>query len=540
MTNVADWLLYNARIWTGEAELPWAQALAVRGERIVAVGADEEVKKLAGENTTCVDAGGKLVLPGFIDNHTHFLIGGFQLLSLDLRAVSCKKEFIAAVRQRAAQLPVGAVLGGGGWSNDQWAQTDLPHRSWVDSFTLERPVFLHRSDLHIAFANSAALRLAGIDKNTPDPVGGQILRDEDSGEPTGILKDNAVKLLQEKLPAPSPEEYDQALQAAMDCALRSGVTSVQDVTAWRDWLDWECMLRFQKKQALSVRIYARTQIHEWEKQPQLRQSGFVDDVWLRLGGIKGFVDGSLGSGTAYMCEPYDDAPETCGLLTEQMLPEGIMKERLAASDRAGLAASLHAIGDKANQLLLDIFEEVEAENGPRDRRFRIEHAQHLRREDIGRMARLGVLASVQPGHVADDGCWAEKRIGEKRCRMTYAFRSLLEAGVPLSFGTDWPVVPLDPFQGIYTAVTRQTLDGKHPGGWVPEEKLTLEDALRAYTLGGAYAEFSEQEKGSLKVGKLADLVMVSQDIFQVPVDDLPKTKVLLTMVGGQVRYCAEE
>ena len=289
-----------------------------------------------------------------------------------------------------------------------------------------------------------------------------------------------------------------------------------------------------------MRIYARTQIHEWEKQLQLRQDGFADDAWLRLGGLKGFVDGSLGSGTAYMCEPYDDAPETCGLLTEQMLPEGIMKERLAAADRAGLAASLHAIGDKANQLLLDIFEEVEAENGPRDRRFRIEHAQHLRREDIGRMARLGVLASVQPGHVADDGCWAEKRIGAERCRTTYAFRSLLEAGVPLSFGTDWPVVPLDPFQGIYTAVTRRTLDGRYPNGWVPEEKLKLEDAVRAYTVGGAYAEFSEQEKGSLKAGKLADLVMVSQDIFQVPVDELPQTKVLLTMVGGQVRYCAEE
>ena len=228
------------------------------------------------------------------------------------------------------------------------------------------------------------------------------------------------------------------------------------------------------------------------------------------------------------------------MLTEQMLPEGIMKERLVAADRVGLAASLHAIGDKANQLLLDIFEEVEAENGPRDRRFRIEHAQHLRREDIKRMARLGVLASVQPGHVADDGCWAEKRIGAARCRTTYAFRSLLEAGVPLSFGTDWPVVPLDPFQGIYTAITRRTLDGRYPEGWVPEEKLTLEDALRAYTLGGAYAEFSEQEKGSLKAGKLADLVMVSQDVFQVPVDELPKTKALLTMVGGQVRYCAEE
>ena len=245
MTNAADWLIYNARIWTGE-EATWAQALAVSGERIVAVGTDEEIKNLADASTNCVDAGGKLVLPGFIDNHTHFLIGGFQLLSLDLRTVTCKEEFIEAVRRRAAELPDGAVLGGGGWSNDQWTQTDLPHRSWVDSFTLGRPVFLHRSDLHIAFANSVALRLAGIDRNTPDPVGGQILRDGNTGEPTGILKDNAVKLLQEKLPAPSPEEYDQALQAAMDCALRSGVTSVQDVTAWRDWLDWECMLRFQK------------------------------------------------------------------------------------------------------------------------------------------------------------------------------------------------------------------------------------------------------------------------------------------------------
>lgn len=531
-----DCIIINARIWTGESGYPHAQAIAIKDRRIMAIGTNEQIQALASWQTKLLDAAGNFVLPGFIDNHTHFMLGGFQLCSLDLRQVGSKEAFIQAIAARAVSSANGQWLTGGGWNNDQWTQPQMPVKEWIDVFTADIPVYLARSDLHIGFVNSAALRLAGIDANTSNPSGGVIDRHPDTGEPTGILKDQAIKLVQRCIPEPSKDYYDQAMEAALLHAGKMGITSVQDITAWQDWKDWETFVRFQQDHKLTVRIYARTQISEWEKQLALKEQGFAQDDWLRLGGVKGFVDGSLGSGTAFMARPYDDAPSSCGLLADQMFPEGIMQQRIAAADQAGLPVSVHAIGDQANHVLLDIFEAVIQENGPKDRRFRIEHAQHLLPEDIRRMARLGVLASVQPGHVFEDGCWAAKRIGEERCRTTYAFRSLLNAGVPLSFGTDWPVVPLNPFQGIYTAMTRHTQDGRHPGGWVPEQKLTMDCCLQAYTGGGAYAEFAETHKGSLRVGKLADLILVSRDVLAAEPEELRTTRVLWTMAGGKMVY----
>lgn len=531
-----DVLIRNARIWTGDPSLPYAEAMAIQGDRIVAIGTAEQVKAVSFGAAKVLDAEGHWVLPGFIDNHTHLLLGGFQLLSLDLRSASSKETFIQSIANQAAQSIPGTWITGGGWNNDQWTQPTAPVSEWIDSFTTLLPVYLTRSDLHIAFANRAALRLAGIGKNTADPLGGVIERDPYTGEPTGILKDNAMKLVQQYIPQPTQQHYDAALRAAMQHAARLGITSVQDITAWTDWQEWETLRRFQERQQLTLRIYSRTQITEWEKQLTLKQNGFQEDAWLRLGGVKGFVDGSLGSGTALMFEPYADEPGAVGLLAEQMIPEGIMLERIAAADKAGLPVSIHAIGDKANHLLLTIFEAIIRANGPRDRRFRIEHAQHLIAQDIARMARLGILASVQPIHAYEDGCWAEKRIGIDRCQMTYPFRSLHEAGVSLSFGTDWPVASLNPFLGIYTATTRKTQDGQYPDGWVPQQKLELINCLRAYTSGSAYAEFGERVKGTLSVGKYADLIIIEQDLFTISADEIPKTRVLLTMAGGKIVY----
>jgi len=531
----ADLVILGAKIWTGNPRQPYAEALAIGGERILAVGASADVRTMMGPKTQVLELKGRLVLPGFIDNHTHFVNGGFQLLSVDLRDARDPQEFARRIAERAKALPPGRWITGGNWDHELWPGAPLPRKEWIDPYTPNTPVFVTRLDGHMGLANSLALRQAGITRETPDPPGGTIVRDPQTGEPTGILKDAAMSLVYRVIPEPSDREYDEALRAALREAARFGVTSIQDIT---EWAHWPVYRRARERGELTVRVYARTPITQWERQRDLVAREGAGDEWLRLGGFKGFVDGSLGSTTALFFEPYTDAPHTNGLLHSQMFPEGIMKQRIAAADRAGFQCSIHAIGDKANALVLDIFEEVVRENGPRDRRFRIEHAQHLRPQDIPRMARLGVIASMQPYHAIDDGRWAEKRIGRERCKTTYAFRSLLDAGVRVTFGSDWTVAPLNPLLGIYAAVTRRTLDGKNPNGWFPEQKITVEEAVRAYTVSGAYAEFAEHQKGSLEVGKLADLVVLSRDIFTIPPDEIPQVEVLLTIVGGKIVYAA--
>lgn len=527
----ADLALMNGRIWTGNAAQPWAEALAGRGERLIAVGTNTEVRNLETSATRVIDLQGKLALPGFIDGHTHFMSGGFQLLSVNLRDARTEQEFARRIGEQARKLGPHRWITGGNWDHELWPGAPLPTRELIDGVTPQNPVLVSRLDGHMALANSVALRLAGVTRETKDPAGGTIVRDTKTGEPTGILKDAAQGLVEAVMPKPSDAEYDEAMRAAEAEAARVGVTSIQDITLWDQWPVYR---RFRNAGALTVRIFARTPMSEWKRQAELVGRTGRGDSWLRLGGLKAFMDGSLGSTTALFFAPYDDAPNSTGLMAADNLPEGKMEKNIRDADRAGLQCSVHAIGDKANHLLLGYFEDVDKENGARDRRFRIEHAQHLQAADIPRFAQLGAIASMQPAHEIDDGRWAQKRIGPERIRTTYAFRSLLDSGAHLAFGTDWPVAPLNPLIGIYAAVTRETTDGKNPNGWVPAQKISVEEAVRAYTAGSAYAEFGEREKGTLEAGKLADVVVLSQDIFRVDPDEIPKTQVVQTIVGGKV------
>ena len=537
-------VLINANIRTLDPANPAAQALAVRDGRILALGRTDEIRALAAQflpHAPVLDLQGKTVLPGFIDSHTHFLAGGFSLLAVDLRGARNPAEFVRRIADRARLTPRGEWVRGGGWDQETWPDSPLPHKQWIDACTADIPVFVTRTDLHIGLANSAALRLAGIGAGTPDPAGGEIYRDPATGDPTGILKDAAIKLLEAFIPKPSPDEQATALRLALAEAASHGVTSVQDVTDWKNpsWSEWELFRSFRRRHELTCRIYARLPLVDWDRARQALPAfefGPAADPWLRFGGLKGFTDGSLGGRTAYFFEPYSDAPGYCGLLQEEMFPEEEMERRIREADQAGIPVSVHAIGDRANSLLFDIFERVAQANGPRDRRFRVEHAQHLLPEDIPRIAHQKIIASIQPAHVIDDGGWAERRIGPERARFTYAFRSLADAGVILAGGSDWTVAPLDPLLGIHAAVNRTTADGRNPAGWQPEQKLSVGQAVAAFTTGAAFAEFAETEKGTLTPGKFADLVVLSADPFTVETSRLREIQVLKTIAGGRLVF----
>ena len=532
-TPPADLLLTNGNFWTGDAARPGVQAVAVRGDRIIAVGTNEDVARLKDANTRVMDLAGKLALPGFIDDHTHFVAGGFQLLSVELRDAKTQAELARRIGEQAKKVGPDRWITGGDWDHELWPGAPLPTRELIDSVTPNNPVFVSRLDGHMVLVNSLVLRKAGITRATPDPPGGTIVRDPRTGEPTGVLKDAAMPLAERLIPDPSPSEYDEALNAALAEAARVGVTSIDDITLWPHYPVYQ---RFRDAGKLTVHVYSRTPLSDWKRQEEMIGRQGVGDDWLRFGGLKAFMDGSLGSTTALFFDPFADARSTSGLMGSDNLPEGKLRDRMLEADRAGMQCSVHAIGDRANSMVLNYFEEIAQKNGPRDRRFRIEHAQHLSPMDIPKFAKLGVIASMQPYHAIDDGRWAEKRIGHQRALTTYAFRSLLDAGAKVVFGSDWTVAPLSPLLGIYAAVTRETLDGKNPHGWIPEQKITVEEAVRAYTSTGAYAEFAEREKGTLEAGKLADIVVLSQDIFQIAPDDIPKTKVLHTLAGGKLLY----
>jgi predicted amidohydrolase YtcJ len=529
---MADLVLYGS-VWTGDPERPRAEAVAVIADRILAVGSAAGVKGIVGKTTRVVDVQGGLVLPGFIDSHTHFLNGGFSLRSVQLRDAATREEFVARVAAKARELGKGAWVLNGEWDHQRFNPPVLPTKEWIDAATPDNPVFVNRLDGHMALANSVALRLAGIDRTTPTPPGGEIVKDSTTGEPTGILKDTAADLVYRVAPDASFSEKLQAAELALRHAAERGVTSVHEMA---DAASLEVYQELDRQGKMTARLAVYIPITEVETVTRLRLRSPFGGAFVRLAGLKGFVDGSLGSSTAYFFEPYADDPMTSGLLHGQMFPEGVMAQRIKAADKAGLQVAVHAIGDRANALLLDIYEAVARENGPRDRRFRIEHAQHLRPEDVARFGRLGVIASVQPYHAIDDGQWAETKIGPRRARTTYAFRSLLDGGAVLACGSDWTVAPLDPLQGIYAAATRATLDGRRPGGWVPEQRISVEEAVRGYTASGAFAEFAEGEKGTLEKGKLADIVVLDRDIFALPAERIPEAKVKLTIVGGRVVY----
>jgi hypothetical protein len=452
---------------------------------------------------------------------------------VDLRDAATPHELAERIGKFAATLSPGKWITGGDWDHERWPTNALPTRELIDAATPATPVFVSRLDGHMALANSVALKLAGVTRETPDPAGGLIVRDPKTGEPTGVLKDAAMSLVSRKIPAAAFEEKVAAARAATEHAARLGVTSVTDMSAGADVGVYQELLR---RGELKTRIYAIAPLPQWERFGQTGMRAAFGSDLLRIGGLKGFSDGSLGSTTALFFEPYADAPQTCGLPADEMFPEGAMLQRVLDADRAGLQVMIHAIGDRANDQVLGIFEHVTAQNGPRDRRFRIEHAQHLRAQDIPRFARARVIASMQPYHCADDGRWAEKRIGPERAKGTYAFRALLDSGATLAFGTDWNVAPLNPMLGIAAAVTRRTLDGKHSDGWVPEQKISVEEAVRAYTVGSAYAEFADQTKGVLAPGKLADLVVLDKDIFQIPPTKIESARVQLTILDGRVVY----
>jgi predicted amidohydrolase YtcJ len=530
----ADVVFTGGKIWTVDAATPQVEALAVRQGRIVVAGTNAQVEAVVGPKTVVVELRGHRVIPGVYDSHVHWLGGGMQLARVELKDAKDEAEFGRRLAEFDGKLPRDRWMLGGNWDHDRAFAGKLPTAATIDRFVKNRPVFLRRYDGHMAVVNTAALKLANVTAETKDPAGGVIERLADGKTPSGVLKDNAMDLVDKLVPEPGDDEIAEAVRASMLAAAAVGVTSVQDMEgsspATRRKL-LRVLQQLARRGELTCRIDVRWPIGGQKELTDLGIEGNFGGDFVRVGGVKGFVDGSLGSSTAKMFDPYVLDTKTAGVyVTEPPL----MQELVTRADKAGLSVAIHAIGDEANAKLLDLFAAAVKANGPRDRRFRIEHAQHLRVADYGRFKESGVIASMQPFHVADDGRWAVGRIGETRCASSYAFKSLSDAGAKLAFGSDWPVAPLDPFVGIDAAVTRRTLDGKNPGGWFPEQRITVAQAVEAYTLGSAYAAHQEADRGTLSVGKLADFVVLSQDIFDAK--EIGETKAVLTVVAGKVVF----
>ena len=447
--------IVNAKVWTGDASTPWAEAVAIANDRIAAVGTDAEIRKLA-TSGQIIDAKGGMVSPGFIDTHVHFPTGGRALASVQLRDAVTKQEFVKRIAKYAGSAPKGAWIRNGDWDHQNWGG-ELPTREWIDSVTPDNPVWINRLDGHMALANSIALALAKVDATTPEVAGGTIVRDK-GGNPTGVLKDNAMTLVESHVPPLTDAEWEQAIKAAMAYVASRGVTSVHDMDGWEAIAAYH---RLQVTGRLHTRIMTAVPLSDWKRLADSIRVGGRGDAMLRLGRLKGFVDGSLGSHTAAMLAPFTDSPRDSGLFVTP--PESLYRWTKSA-DSAGLQVAVHAIGDRAIRTQLDIFERVERENPSRDRRFRIEHAQHIAPTDIARFKSLNVIASMQPYHAVDDGRWADAAIGGKRALGAYAFRSLLDAGAVLAFGSDWFVAPPDPLSGIQAAVNSAYVGRKKPGG----------------------------------------------------------------------------
>ncbi len=531
--ETADTIFLNGYVWTVEPAQPVAEALAVKDNKILGVGSSSAIKRMIGDATLVIDLKGAFVLPGFTDCHTHFIDGGFSLSSVRLGDVRSREDFRNRIKEKARELGPRAWILNGNWDHQQFDPPQLPSKEWIDDVTPENPVCVNRHDGHMVLVNSLALELAGISKSTDTPEGGEIVRDPLTGEPTGILKDAAMDLVMHHIPEPTLEEKMGAASAALKEANRFGVTSIHDMGYTSSF---EVYRKLFEQGQLTARLKLYIPIREIERLTEPNGKFSPAHDFLKIAGLKGFVDGSLGSSTALFFDPYSDDPAKNGILVSDMFPEGNMEEKIREADRSGLQVAVHAIGDKANSIILDIFERIIKASGQRDRRWRIEHAQHLHPGDFERFDRLDIIASVQPYHAIDDGRWAEKKIGKVRARFTYAFRTLLDHGVVIACGSDWPVAPLNPLTGIYAAVTRQTLDGKNPEGWIPEQKISLEEAIKGYTLDAAYAEFSEGMKGSIRQGKLADLVVLDQNLFEIFPQRIMETKVLMTVIDGKIVY----
>jgi predicted amidohydrolase YtcJ len=532
-----DLVILDARIWSPGIAAPRAAAIGIANGRIVAIGSNADVLASRRPGARVVEGLGRFLMPGFNDAHVHLMGGGAQLDSVQLKDAETPDEFARRIAERARLGGAGEWITGGEWDEQQWPVPSLPTRHLIDGHTANVPVFITRYDWHMALANTAALRYAGITAQTPDPAGGLIVRDRD-GVPTGVLRDAAMDLVARVMPVPTSAQRDRTLRRALAHMASLGVTSVQDMGP--DPADVETYRAFAARGDLTTRIRAVPLeiplFNALEKQASATPPRSEPDSTLRVSGAKGFADGSLGSTTAYFFDPYTDAPDTSGLLSQEMLPLDEMRRRLVALDAAGVQLCIHAIGDRAISMVLDLFADVERANGRRARRPRIEHSQHVRPADFRRYHDLGVIASVQPFHAIDDGKWAEKRIGSERVKQAFPLQAFLDHRVPLACGTDWPVSPLDPLGAVYAAVTRATLDGMHPGGWIPEQRLSVADTLEAYTRGSAYAEFLEREKGAIEIGMLADVILLDRDPFAVAPEELRDLRVEMTVMGGRVTH----
>ncbi len=530
-TGPASLLLMNGVIYTGDPAQPRAEAVAIRGERVVGVGSNQQIRAMAGPETRIVDLHGRFTMPGFNDAHVHLGEAGQLKLSIDLGGARWLAEFQQRIRAHLAELKPGEWIIGRGWDHTLWPEKRFPTRQDLDVVSREHPMIFTRVDGHVAVANSLALQRAGITKDTKDPPGGRIERDA-AGEPTGMLKeDAAMDLVYDEVPTPTPARRRRGLELVLAEAARFGVTSVQDNSAWEDFLVYE---QIKKEGKLTARIT------EWlpflaplEQLIGMRRRGGTTNPWLKTGALKAITDGALGSRTAAMLAPYSDDPSTSGIL--RIEPEKL-KQMALERDRAGFQLAFHAIGDRANRICLDTFAAVRAANGPRDRRDRIEHDQVVAPEDLPRFAKLGVITSMQPAHESTDMRWAEARLGPERSKGAYAWNSMLKHGVRLAFGTDYPVESINPMRGLYACVTRELPTGGPAGGWQPQEKISLDDCIHAYTKGSAYAEFEEGSKGRIAPGQWADIVVLSADLTRIPPPEILRTEVLQTFVGGRLVY----
>lgn len=523
-----DTAYINARAWTGAGPDTRTDAIGIKGNRIAAIGADA-VRALTGKRTRVIDLKGAFVTPGFIDPHVHFVKASFMLSQASLRNAANPKEFVELVGAAAKALPKGQWLEGGNWDQDRWGG-EMPHRKWIDPVTPDTPVAVIRYDLHMMLLNSLALKLAGIDRNTVAPPGGVIEKDAD-GEPTGIIKDSAKDLVLRAIGSPTPEQIDAAARKGIELALSKGVTQVHPTEL--ETISFDSTRRLRAKGEPGIRFRHYLPLMDWEDQAALIAREGRGDDWVQWGACKVVFDGSLGSRTARFYEPYLDEPGTRGIIVTDPAD---LRRWIEGADKAGIQVTAHAIGDEANDIVLDTFAAVAKANGPRDRRFRVEHVQHMKPHAVPRFKAQDIIASVQPYHAVDDGRWAVRRIGEKRLETSFAFGSLVRSGAHVCMGSDWPVAPLDPLTGLEAAVNRETLDGKHPDGWYPEQRVTLAQAMRCYTSEGAYAGFNETRLGMIAPGFLADLVVWDSDFFAIDSHLLTKAKALRTIVGGIQRY----
>lgn len=534
----ADLVIKNAKIITIDKGNPRAEAIAVKGEYIISVTSNKKIEQFIKKGITqVIDANGRLLVPGFNDAHIHFTSGGLSLMNLDFRYVHDVKTIQKMVKEKIEQSKPGELIVGRGWEHETFPDKKWPTKEILDEVAPDNPVILTRADGHSTWVNSYVIKNSGITKDTPDSPNGTIVRDLVTGEPTGIFKEGAQRLIKRTsstILTPEEEEArrDKGLELALAEARRTGVTSVQQLSG-----EYERFQKFKDQGKLTLRVTFNMPLPSDEdglkRITELRKRYPQENNWVRLGYLKGFIDGTLGSGTALMFEPYEDDPSTSGL---PMMPYEEFERRIVAADAMGLQIGVHAIGTKGNNWLLNALEKARQINGKRDSRHRSEHAQILLLSDIPRFAELDVIASMQPTHCITDKRFAEKRIGLERCKGAYAWKRLLDSGAKIAFGTDWSVEPIDPLEGLYAAVTRKDRAGEPGEGWFPDQKLTMEKAIELYTLGSSYAEFTENRKGMLKKGYLADMVIVNNDLMTIPPEQIMPSKVDYTIVGGKIVY----